>query len=103
MAIGSPANPGGGVVAGQGPGPQRLGVPLNASDLAGKENELVVSCSQSRPQRSRTVQVGVPVNAAIAEELGGLEPRNHSEHPLLLWDTKAGLKSHQVPHLPSRI
>ncbi len=80
--------------------PQRLGVSLDSGQLPRKEQCVVVLRCERGTQRGRCVEVGVAVDAAVAEELGVAQPRDHAEYPLLLRDAKPGLKSHEVPHLP---
>ena len=87
------------VDAGQDPGPQRLGIPLDPGELAGEEDRLPFPGSEPRPQARRTVDVGVPVDAAVAEKLRSRQAGYRPEHPLLFGNPEPGLEAHQVPHL----
>ncbi len=51
-----------------------------------------------RRQESRVVDVAVPVDLAVAQDLGVLESRDQSDHPPLLRITEASLEADQAPH-----
>ena len=76
-----------------------LRVPLDAGELAGKEEAVVVPCGEGRAERRRAVQVRVPVNAPVAQELRLRQAGDRREDALLLRNPEPGLEADEVPHL----
>ena len=72
------------------PGAERLGVALDAGELAGEEEAIVVPGRERGAQARGAVQVGVPVNAAVAEKLRRARARESSGTPAAAPGSGAG-------------
>ena len=89
--------------AGHQSGGDGFDVAFDARDLAGEEDLGTRAQLQRGGQQRRSVDIGVAVDLAEAEELGLLEAGDQAQHARLLAELHMVLESHQVEALGAQI
>src|SRR5690606_6656030 len=82
---------------------RRCGGALAPGELAREDEVRAPGRRAVRREPRREVQVRVPVDRAVAQELGVLQPRDHAEDAALLARAEPGLETDEVPHLPAPV
>ena len=92
-----------GIEAGEQPGRRRLHVSLDSRNLPREQHVRIPAQLQRLRQQRRRVDVSVPMNLTVANELGVFEPRNQPENASLLTESQMILESDQVVAIGAQI
>ena len=79
-------------------GGRALRVSLDTGDLAGEQHLRIVAQRQVRRERRGRIDVRVPVDRSVTQELCVGEAGNRAEYALLFRNPEPRLESHEVPH-----
>ena len=81
----------------------RFHVSLDARNLPCEQNiRMRAQLQRGLKQRGR-IDVGIPMDLPVAQELRLLQARNHAQNPLLLAEFQVVLKAHQIPAIRAQV